>query len=285
MDYQKNRTKRIEIFEDTIQRCERNTRLLESIKQTRKNTLLYREPLKEDSEAHEIYEQPVEVSVSTRGILEAAKQLHLCYKDGRIGILNFASASHPGGDVIRGGATQEESLCRCSTLYPCLNTENLQQKYYDCHKIPQNPFYTDTCVFTPGITVFKTDGQCSQIYQESEWFSVDVISCSIPVLGKKPTVLCKYKDRTDTLITHDQVRKLLQHRIKGMLQTAVICNIDILVLEAFTCCTFCSSPYRMVEMYKEILKEFTYSFRKIEFSVLYTPTVRENYEIFSSIGK
>ena len=283
MDYQENRTKRIEIFEDTIQYCERNTRLLESIKQTRQNTLLYRKPLKECSEAHKTYEQPVNISVSTKRTLETAKQLHLRYKDKRIGILNFASASNPGGDVIRGNNAHEEILCRCSTLYPCLNTIDLHQKYYDFHKQQRNQLYTDTCIITPGITVFKTTGQWPQMCQESEWFSIDVISCSAPDLRKKDAAFNKYIYEDDTLIIYGKIRKLLQHRIKGMLQAAVICNIDILVLEAFGCCTFFNSPYMVAEMYKEILKEFTYSFQKIEFSVFCTPTKRENYEIFSSI--
>ena len=62
-------------------------------------------------------------------------------------------------------------------------------------------------------------------------------------------------------------------------------NIDILVLDASGCCIFCNSPYMMAEMYKEILKEFTYFFRKIEISVYCTLTDQENYEIFSSIWK
>lgn len=128
MNYQKDRTKRIEIFENTIQYCERNTRLLESIDQTRHNTLLYHKPLKECSKVCKVYQQPVKISVSTKRTLEIAKQPHLCYRDRRIGIFNFADALHPGGEVIRGNNTHEEILCRCSTLYPCLNTVDLQRQ-------------------------------------------------------------------------------------------------------------------------------------------------------------
>jgi len=38
-------------------------------------------------------------------------------KENKIGILNFADAKKPGGLVVEGAATQEESIARSSTLY------------------------------------------------------------------------------------------------------------------------------------------------------------------------
>lgn len=283
MEYQENIQKRITIFEDTLLRCEHNTSLLSAIQRTRENTLLYREPLKTCTEFKKTSEKPVKVSVSLRGIFEAAKRLHLSYTNEKIGVLNFASGSSPGGGVIRGRHTQEESLCRCSTLYPCLNTTNLQKNYYDYHKKEKNLLYTNTCIFTPEITVFKKDGEWPLLYQESEWFFVDVISCPAPNLRDGFADSCNYTDHVHPLITEEQIKKLLQNRIRGMLQVAVQCNIHILVLGAFDCGAFPNSPYMAAEIYKDILKEFTHSFREIEFAIHYTPADKETYDIFSSL--
>lgn len=46
----------------------------------------------------------------------------------------FASATHPGGGVRNGSTAQEEALCRCTTLLPCLTIYDLSRKYYDFHR-------------------------------------------------------------------------------------------------------------------------------------------------------
>ena len=78
MEYQKNREKRIRIFEDTLYYCERTACLSEAIMRTRKNTVLYRHPLKElNNMDKKRYKQSCEVFVSRNRILKTAGKLCL----------------------------------------------------------------------------------------------------------------------------------------------------------------------------------------------------------------
>ncbi len=284
MEYQANIEKRISAFEDTLLYCEYNTRLLNAIQHTKENTRLYKEPLKACIEHKKTFEKPVLVSVSFKGTLETAKRLYLTYPDEHIGILNFASGSEPGGGVIRGSHTHEGYLCRCSTLYPCLNTADLQKSYYGYHKTSKNPLYTDTCIYTPGIAVLKTNEEWLVSRSESDWFFVDVISCSVPNLSEYFADSGHYTDHMHPLITEKRIRDLLKKRIKGILQAALQYNIHILVLGTFDWEVFFHSPYMAAEIYHDVLKEFTYSFREIQFTINCTPADSKIHEIFSSIS-
>jgi len=71
-------------------------------------------------------------------------------------LLNFASARNPGGGFLHGAKAQEEDLCRCSSLYPCLLT---QPVYYQVNRQYQSSLYTDHMIYSPGVVFFKVNNE------------------------------------------------------------------------------------------------------------------------------
>ena len=59
------------------------------------------------------------IVVSQKRTFDAASE----YKGMKTAVHNFASATNPGGGVVRGANAQEECLCRCSGLYFNLNEQ------------------------------------------------------------------------------------------------------------------------------------------------------------------
>lgn len=111
----------VKIFQDTERLCKGNDRLKTAIK----HSIGVQQLILESDEIikfnKKIYDTPAQVSVSKKRSLEAAS----AYKDLNVCVHNFASASNPGGGVTRGANAQEECLCRCSSLFFCLNVPEM----------------------------------------------------------------------------------------------------------------------------------------------------------------
>jgi uncharacterized protein (TIGR02452 family) len=70
--------------------------------------------------------------------------------------LNFASARNPGGGFLGGAKAQEEDICRCTALYPCLIT---QQEYYAANREHRSALYTDYMIYSPEVPFIRDEGR------------------------------------------------------------------------------------------------------------------------------
>ncbi|KAG8910637.1 hypothetical protein FRC00_007823 [Tulasnella sp. 408] len=76
---------------------------------------------------------------------------------GRVGVLNFASATKRGGGFKNGAQAQEESLARASTLY-CSLTNPDANKFYDTHiKSDHKGFYSHSMIYSRNVTLFRDE--------------------------------------------------------------------------------------------------------------------------------
>ena len=259
------RTRLAEIFKDSVEMMQAQD-LQESIKASKANTRTY---FNENIEfKRPKFGKQTQVTVTNHRTFEAAGLIHERYPDKRIGVLNFASATNPGGGVVWGSSAQEESLCRCSTLYPALNQKNLLVNYYNFHRRRQDSLYTDRCIYTPDVKVIKSDTDYPERLDSTKFFNVDVITCAAPNL------------RHADPISDAELERLHLKRGRRILDVAVENKIDCLVLGAFGCGAFRNNPQIVARVYAKLMEEFKGAFDLVEFAVFYWGNEITNYQAF-----
>ena len=270
--------KNIQIFNQTVTMCSEHPRLREAIRTSIEKQHIYWEgdtvPLETP-----LYGNPAKVFLSSKRTVEAAASEK--YKGSKIGILNFASSINPGGGVLRGTTTQEESICRISTLYSALTDEVSAGQFYKSHrewihKGTMGRKNRDDCIYIPNIMVFREDDYDCKILPEKEWFTVDVLTCAAPDQRYDPTgnVFCP---------TPEELRAVMEKRIDHILRIASYQKIDALILGAFGCGAFGNSPTVVAKAFETVMKKYLYYFKTIEFAV-YSRSIEDmNYSAFSQI--
>ena len=222
------------------------------------------------------------VEVTAERTFQAVFRLHAQMPDKKIGVLNFASATNPGGGVRSGSSAQEESLCRLSTLYPVLTDSALYEGFYALHRSQADRRYTDTCIYTPGIVICKSDEMVPQRLEEKDWVTVDVITCAAPCLRPLPpdraegkACLTDLPDEALFAIHHSRARKILS--------VAAFEGIEVFVTGAFGCGAFMNDPMIVSEAWKQALSELDGCLDQVVFAVFTGKRDTTNLDVFRSV--
>lgn len=212
-----------------------------------------------------IYEDAANILVTKKRTFEAAA----AYKNQHVAVLNFASASNPGGGVTNGANAQEECLCRCSSLYFCLNTPAMWDGFYKPHRAAHDPIHNDDIIYTPGVTVFKTDTAVPKLLPESEWYSVDIITCAAPNLRNHPSnrYSSGYENR-QIKMNNKELLVLHEKRLRRILEVALSEGCETIILGAFGCGAFQNNPEIVALANRNVIKEYLYAFKNIIFCLL-----------------
>ena len=276
------RDENVAVFKDTERLCKTNIKLSESVKKATASQKLILEGDDLSEQKKDIYEDVAKVIVSRKRTYEAAS----AYKENHVAVHNFASASNPGGGVTNGASAQEECLCRCSGLYFCLNTPAMWDGFYKPHRDAHDPIHNDDIIFTPGVTVFKTDKATPQLMNESEWYDVDVITCAAPNLRDQPSNRYNTGDGNKQVVMKDKdLLALHEKKLRRILEVVLSEGCDTVILGAFGCGAFQNNPEVVALANKNVIKDYLHAFKNIEFAVYCSPRDDRNFKIFERVLK
>jgi len=168
-------------------------------------------------------------------------------------VLNFASARKPGGGFINGAKSQEEDLCRCSGLYPCL----IQQRaYYDANRQEKSVLYTDHIIYSPRVPFFRVHSR----ELSDQVIEAGVITAPAPNAGQAR--------RRDTTID-EALEEALRRRAGMILAVARENDHRSLVLGAWGCGVFSNSPEQVANIFGSWLEStvFLGAFDRVIFPI------------------
>jgi len=266
------RTQLKNVFYDTAAFCCEEPILSNAIRFGLEHTEVYKE--KDYPELPVISDKAGIISVTKERTFEAAIRLHKEVPGKKIAVLNFAAATTPGGGTKNGAKAQEECLCRCSTLMQLLEQEKTMREFYIPNQKAKNPLHNDSCIYSQGVVICKSDTDIPERLTPEEFVTVDVISCAAPNLGN-PHV---------KIPSSENLSKIHLSRAKHILHIAALYDVDILITGAFGCGAFKNSPLIVSKAWKKALEEYKNKFDNIVFAI-YSSGESKNYQVFNATMK
>lgn len=175
----------------------------------------------------------------------------------RVGVLNFASAHHPGGGFERGAQAQEEALARSSALYASL-VSPAAVAFYKHAREAASCLYTDRVILSPDCPVFRdADGRLLR-----EPLSATFLTCAAPNASAL---------RTNEPECLSLLQETFDRRVAGVLALAALAGCDALILGAWGCGVFGNDPELVAATFARHLRDggaFEKQFAYVDFAVL-----------------
>lgn len=186
---------------------------------------------------------------------------------GNVLVLNFANSFHPGGGFLRGAVAQEEAICRCSSLYASISSEQAKVMY-EYNKANISPEGSDYMLLSPNVVVFR-DRECNLLETP---YSVSVITAAAPNLYDEA---CELKE--------PRLGEVMRHKIRNIMAVAALNSYDTLILGAWGCGAFGHDAYNMSCYLYDVLigENYRRFFDRIVFSVFARNDSDYNYNEFA----
>ena len=178
-------------------------------------------------------------------------------------LLNMASASKPGGGVMRGCNAQEEHLCRCSTLLPHLELAAAEGKY------PLHGWHGDV----PDFSVL--------VHKKIEFFKHPKDYAMLPPWKRFQVGV--FSAAADKVRGERKLGPNAERFIGFLLDTAFMQGCTHLVLSAWGCGAFGQCPHAVAKCFQQTFAKFTHTNMKVIFAILDDHNSTENLVAFQRV--
>lgn len=183
-------------------------------------------------------------------------------------VLNFANSRHPGGGYLSGASAQEEAICRQSTLYASIDSEDARAMYDSNMHVKD--LDTDYLLLSPCVEVFR-DCHMNLLKQPHTTAVISVAA---------PNIFGRARD-----VNIDRLREYYRKRIRHILCVSVENGYHSITLGAWGCGAFGNDPFEVAAAFKDVLinEEFGVYFDQIVFAI---PDINSrNYKVFNEVLK
>lgn len=248
--------KNVRIFTDTLKK-------IKKLDVTDWNKAVYYdlETMQKMAQHHQNMNGKCNITVSGDDSFQAARKMVKTDFSENVLVLNFANAVSQGGGVRIGARAQEEDLCRTSTLYNSLVSEEAYPFYDYNRQNDLNVQGSDTAIYSPNVYIIKDEN-----YHDIAPVKVSVVTMSAPINGYGMNMSTIFDQRIYKLLC---LAEKLKHRN--------------LVLGAWGCGAFGNDAEIVAELFRKNLEKFD-SFEQIVFAVRRVKGIDENnYRAFEEV--
>lgn len=251
MNREEARNRNIGIINETLGLINDERTLSESLRKSISSMEVCLDGAAPRSVAREEAECAVTVtSRRTREALYASEESH-------VALLDFASATRPGGGARTGASAQEEALCRISTLLPALESRKAR-RFYVHHHLGGSGVYSDSGIIVPGVVFFRSDDSDMAVLDKPRWRTADVIAVPAPNLKRI---------KADGGMAKDAYLKGFESRVDMVFRLALATGAEALILGAFGCGAFGNDAWTAASIFKNVQNRYLTRFRRIEYAV------------------
>ena len=168
-------------------------------------------------------------------------------------VLNFANPVNIGGGVYKGASTQEEDLCRRSSLLRSLENSNAW-RYYAYNRSLHTHMGSDAMIFSPEVEIIRDED--AKLIEETA--VVSVLTCAAPMISYGMEGM-----------SEDAYREMFGNRIKRMLKCAAYFGYEDMILGAWGCGAFGNDAAVVAELFLQAFDELQVKelFRNVVFAV------------------